>query len=123
IVIRTPYFDNDLVALAFQAPPEMLGIEAALRLIAEANPALRALGTDRAKRLNAIPGLTFARNQWQEFTFKAEYAYDSGMPQWLARIDHLFAPFRFERLFLGRHKPHRFRVWYRDPLSAYVRAV
>jgi asparagine synthase (glutamine-hydrolysing) len=123
IAIRTPYFDNDLVALAFQAPPEMRGIEPALRLIAEANPALRALGTDRARLLSATPGLTLARNQWQEFTVKAEYAYDSGMPQWLARIDHLFAPFRFERLFLGRHKPHHFRVWYRDQLSGYVRKV
>lgn len=121
IAIRTPYFDNDLVALAFQAPPEMRGIEPALRLIAEANPALRSLGTDRARRLNSIPGLTFARSQWQEFTFKAEYAYDSGMPQWLAGIDHVFAPFRFEKLFLGRHKPHHFRVWYRDQLSGYVR--
>jgi asparagine synthase (glutamine-hydrolysing) len=123
IAIRTPYFDNDLVALAFQTPPEMRDIEPALRLIAEANPALRAVGTDRARRLHSIPGLTFAHNQWQEFTFKAEYAYDSGMPQWLARIDHLFAPFRFERLFLGRHKPHHFRAWYRDQLSAYVREV
>ena len=39
-----------------------------------------------------------------EFTFKAEYAYDYGMPQWLARVDHLLAPFHLERLFLGRHK-------------------
>jgi asparagine synthase (glutamine-hydrolysing) len=123
LTIRTPYFDNDLVALAFQAPPEMRGIEPALGLIAHGNPALRTLGTDRARRLNSIPGLTFAQHQWQEFTFKAEYAYDSGMPQWLARLDHMFAPFHFEKLFLGRHKLHHFRVWYRDQLSGYVRDV
>jgi asparagine synthase (glutamine-hydrolysing) len=28
-----------------------------------------------------------------------------------------------ERLFLGRHRPHYFRVWYRDQLSAYVREM
>ena len=27
-----------------------------------------------------------------EFSFKAEYAYDYGMPQWIAKIDHLLAP-------------------------------
>ena len=123
LTIRTPYFDNDLVALSFRAPPEMRGIEPALRLIAEGNPALEALATDRASRLRSIPGVTFARHQLQEFTFKAEYTYDYGMPQWLARMDHLFAPCHFERLFLGRHKFYHFRVWYRDELSACVRDI
>jgi len=58
-----------------------------------------------------------------EFLFKAEYAYDMGMPQWLARLDHLFAPFRLHRLFLGRHKPFHFRIWYRDALAGYVREM
>ena len=43
------------------------------------------------------------------------------MPQWLARVDHLFSPLHLERLFLGRHKFYHFRVWYRDALSKYVR--
>jgi asparagine synthase (glutamine-hydrolysing) len=58
-----------------------------------------------------------------EFTFKAEYAYDYGMPQWVARVDHLFSTFHLERLFLGRHKYYHFRVWYRDALSDYVREM
>ena len=123
LTIRTPYFDNDLVALSFRAPPETRGIEPALRLIAAGNPALKDLGTDRASRLRSIPGVTFARHQLQEFTFKAEYAYDYGMPQWLARMDHLLAPFHCEKLFLGRHKFYHFRVWYRDELSRYVRDI
>jgi asparagine synthase (glutamine-hydrolysing) len=45
------------------------------------------------------------------------------MPQWLARIDHLFSPFQLERLFLGRHKFSHFRVWYRDVLAEYVREM
>jgi asparagine synthase (glutamine-hydrolysing) len=58
-----------------------------------------------------------------EFTFKAEYAYDYGMPQWLARLDYLLSPLRIDRLFLGRHKLLHFRVWYRDALSKYVREI
>ena len=58
-----------------------------------------------------------------EFTFKAEYAYDYGMPQWVAQVDHLFSPLHLERLFLGRHKFLHYRVWYRDALAGYVREI
>ena len=58
-----------------------------------------------------------------EFSFKAEYAYDMGMPQWLARIDHAFSFLGWERLFLDRHKVFHFRVWYRDYLAGYVREI
>jgi asparagine synthase (glutamine-hydrolysing) len=58
-----------------------------------------------------------------EFTFKAEYAYDYGMPQWASRIDNFLSPFHVERLFLGRHKISHFRVWYRDALREYVRGM
>jgi len=58
-----------------------------------------------------------------EFQFKAEYAYDMGMPQWVARIDHAFSSFRLERMFLGRHKVFHFRIWYRDALAGYVREM
>ena len=61
------------------------------------------------------------RHLYQEFTVKSEYAYDYGMPQWLAGIDHVLAPLHLERLFLGRHKFYHFRVWYRDKLSQYVK--
>ena len=58
-----------------------------------------------------------------EFTFKAEYAYNHGMPQWLAQVDHVLSPLRPERLFLGRHKYSHFRLWYRDHLSKYVQEM
>ena len=58
-----------------------------------------------------------------EFTFKAEYAYDYGMPQSVARIDHLLTPLHLERLFLGRHKFCHYRIWYRRQLAGYVREM
>ena len=93
-----------------------------LRLIQDGNPALSKIPTDRG--LTADSGVISAlRHEYQEFTFKAEYAYDYGMPQWVAQIDHLFAPFHLERLWLGRHKFAHYRVWYRDQLAAYVREM
>jgi asparagine synthase (glutamine-hydrolysing) len=123
ITIRTPYSDNDLVALAYQAPPELRNSEPALRLIAEGNAALKNLGTDRATLLKSIPGITQAQHMFQEFTFKAEYAYDYGMPQWLAKLDHALSPFHLEKLFLGRHKFYHFRIWFREQFAAYLKDI
>ena len=123
VTYRTPYFDNDLVALAYQTPAKLLHNEPALRLIADGNPALGKIGTDRGLASRSIPGVTRALHRYQEFTFKAEYAYDYRMPQWLARLDHIFAPLHLEKLFLGRHKVAHFRVWYRDELSRWLREM
>ncbi|PYS67241.1 MAG: hypothetical protein DMF69_23635, partial [Acidobacteria bacterium] len=117
VTYRTPYFDNDLVALAYQTPPSLLQNEPAIRLIADGNPALGKIATDRGLASGPHRGLNRFLHWYQEFTFKAEYAYDYGMPQWLAKLDHVLAPLRLEKLFLGRHKVAHFRVWYRDELS------
>jgi asparagine synthase (glutamine-hydrolysing) len=54
---------------------------------------------------------------------KAEYAYDYGMPQWLAKINQSCEALHIERAFLGRHKFCHFRLWYRSTLASYVRDV
>ncbi len=118
VSVRSPFLDNDLVRTIFRAPHSTFTNNAvSLRLIADGNAALRRLQTDRG-----FGGSTVSQS-FQEFTFKAEYAYDYGMPQSLARVDHLFSRFHLERLFLGRHKFYHFRVWYRDALAQYVREM
>jgi asparagine synthase (glutamine-hydrolysing) len=121
--VRSPYIDNDLVRTVFRAPKVTLSSnDISLRLIQDGNPALSKIPTDRG--LTADSGVISAlRHEYQEFTFKAEYAYDYGMPQWVARADHAFSALRLERLFLGRHKFYHFRVWYRDALANYVREM
>jgi asparagine synthase (glutamine-hydrolysing) len=124
LVQRSPFLDNDLVRTNFRAPASAVENNSVrLRLIADGNAALRQIPTDVGVggKHEAFPGAIFRR--YQDFTFKAEYAYDYGMPQWVARIDHALSPFRLERLFLGRHKYYHFRVWYRDYLAEYVREM
>jgi asparagine synthase (glutamine-hydrolysing) len=124
LILRMPYFDNDLAGLSYQAPLDLAERnEPALRLIADGNPALERIGTDRALRMSAMAGLGRARHLLQEFTFKAEYAYDYGMPQWLARLDHFLTPLHLEKLFVGRHKFHHFRIYYRDELRHYLQEI
>jgi asparagine synthase (glutamine-hydrolysing) len=121
---RSPFLDSELMAWLFRAPSESANaLEPSLRLIAEGDPRLGRIPTDR--------GVTYPAGQWsnrvnrqvQEFLARAEYAYDYGMPDWLARVDHCFAPLRLERLFLGRQKFCHFRSWYRRELAGFVREV
>jgi asparagine synthase (glutamine-hydrolysing) len=122
IVLRSPYFDRELLNLAYRAPKEALEITPALRLIAEGTPAFQQLATDRASTLLQRP-TTKIKRLVQEFTFKAEYAYDYGMPAWLALFDCATKGLHFERLFLGRHKFYHYRIWYRDKFSDTVDQV
>jgi asparagine synthase (glutamine-hydrolysing) len=122
--LRSPYLDNDFVRTVFRAPQSTLSNnDVCLRLIADGNRALRQLRTDRGLAGNNGSLLATISRELLEFTFKAEYAYDYGMPQWVARIDHILSPMHLERLFLGRHKFYHFRIWYRDFLSGYVREM
>ena len=124
LTLRSPYLDNELVTLSYQAPADpAMSQQMQLRLISEGNPLLGKLGTDRGVLYQPFPLITKARNLYQDFTAKAEYAYDYGMPQWLAKFDHAIKRLHAERLFLGRHKFAHYRVWYRDQLSEYIRAI
>jgi asparagine synthase (glutamine-hydrolysing) len=122
--LRSPYLDNELVRTVFRAPDSALtNNEVSLRLIADGDESLRHIRTDIGQAGNNGRLSAAVSRKLLEFTFKAEYAYDYGMPQWVARIDHLFSPLHLERLFLGRHKFYHFRVWYQDALSQYVREM
>jgi asparagine synthase (glutamine-hydrolysing) len=128
--LRSPYLDNDLVRTAFRAPTSAVAktdvfkdSKDCSRLISDGNAALGRIRTDRGLAGDSTTPLKAITRSWLEFTFKAEYAYDYGMPQRIAQIDHLLSPLHLERLFLGRHKFSHFRVWYRDALSEYVREV
>jgi asparagine synthase (glutamine-hydrolysing) len=122
LTVRSPFLDNEFVKTAYRAPQSAHGpAEVRLRLIEDANPNLARIPSDRGVAARGLFGL--ATRGALEFTFKSEYAYDYGMPQWVAGVDHAFAGLHLERLFLGRHKFAHFRVWYRDALAEYVREI
>jgi asparagine synthase (glutamine-hydrolysing) len=122
LTLRSPYLDNSIVRTVFRAPRAEQGLDVRLRLIREGSPALARLRTDRGLR-----GYRHIASPVQrallEFTFKAEYAYDYGMPQFVAKVDHAFAPLHLERLWMGRHKLFHFRWWYRTILAKYVQEI
>jgi asparagine synthase (glutamine-hydrolysing) len=124
LAVHSPFMDIEFVRAVYRAPhgSEMNG-DVRLRLIKDGSPELWRVRSDRGVGGNGGPITSALARAYQEFTFKAEYAYDYGMPQSLAKVDHMFSALHFERMFLGRHKLLHFRIWYRDQLSQYVREV
>jgi asparagine synthase (glutamine-hydrolysing) len=124
LTMRSPYLDNDVVRTTFRAPVAVArNNDLRIRLIGDGNRALREIRTDMGFAGRNERSLGAVIRHYQTFTFKADYAYNHGMPQWMARIDHLLAPLHLERLFLGWHKYYHFRVWYRDILAGYLREM
>jgi asparagine synthase (glutamine-hydrolysing) len=122
--LRSPFLDNDLVRTAYRAPQSALeGDELSFRLIADGRAALARIPTDLGLVAGPRRLISSLSQRALRFLKKAEYAYDYGMPQWLARVDHRLAPLHLDRRFLGRHKFSHFRIWYRDRLAGYVREM
>lgn len=124
VSMRSPFLDNEFVQTVFRAPkPSLASDGVSLRLIGDGSKTLLRIPTDRGLGGERPRFLGAASHGVLEFLFKAEYGYDMGMPQWVARVDHALSPLRLERLFLGRHKIFHFRSWYRDSLAGYVQEM
>jgi asparagine synthase (glutamine-hydrolysing) len=122
--MRSPYLDNDFVRTVFRSPESALkNNDVCLRLIADGNQALLRIPTDRGLAGRGGRLLRGSYRSLLQLQFKAEYAYDMGMPQWLCSIDHRLAGLHLENLFLGRHKVFHFRLWYRDALAGYLQEI
>ena len=122
LTMRSPYLDNEIVRAVFRAPKVEQGEDVRMRLIREGSPELARLRTDRGLGISNPITSAISRGLL-EFTFKAEYAYDYGMPQFVAKVDHALAPLHLERLWMGRHKLFHFRWWYRTILAKYVQEM
>jgi asparagine synthase (glutamine-hydrolysing) len=109
--------DNEFVGLFFcrentGEDPRLL----ARRLIAEGSKELAKLPTDTGN-------CSYLRHQWTQFSFKADYCYKSGMPQWMEQIHYWLGPFQPQKLLIGRHRFAHFRVWFRTELSSYLKEI
>jgi asparagine synthase (glutamine-hydrolysing) len=125
VVVYSPFIDNDIVDVVFRAPYEIRQNPNNIRsrLYHEGNSILADIPTDLGYKYDDASLLRRLNTLFYNFTFKAEYAYDHGMPNWLAIIDFIFKPIHLEKIFLGRHKFHHFRVWYRDIFSDYIKEI
>src|SRR5271166_4634457 len=81
LIVRSPFLDRDFAKAVFRAPQSGNGqLDIRRRLIAERSRALAKIRTDRGIRVDSKGPLTMADHAFQEFTFRAEYAYDYECP-------------------------------------------
>jgi len=123
VTFRTPYLDNDIVALAFRAPTlSRRSPDAALRLIGTRHPALGSIPTDRGLVTGGHGLAHLLRRLWSDVTFKLDYLHTEGLPRSLSAADPLIACLSKVGV-LGLHKYLPFRHWFRQELAGHVRDV
>jgi asparagine synthase (glutamine-hydrolysing) len=124
IQFRTPYLDNELVALAFQAPePVWRSSLPSFHVVSANNARLSAIPTDRGfADGNSGPGF-LARRLFAEVTFKLDYYNNEGFPNLLAPLEPLLITAGSRLGLLGLHKFLHYRSWFQNEFASYVRDI
>ena len=122
VVLRTPYLDNEVVALAYQAPASLrTSAQTALRVVGNNKRELLNIPTDR--RIESKGGRLAGRLQRSFFegSFKLDYLYNEGMPHWLSPFDRFLDGVDARVRIFGHHKYLHYRSWFRRELASYLR--
>lgn len=124
LTVRSPYMDNDLVRLVYQAPASSLvGNTTMLRLIAENSPALSRIANDMGDGPHNVIWATTLTKLLRKFLFKIEWYYGIGMPNWMMQLNKAASLIHPERIFLGWHRYLFYRLWFQKELSGYVKEI
>jgi asparagine synthase (glutamine-hydrolysing) len=127
VSVRSPFLDNDLVALLYRAPSRTMnvGSEFQAGFIRHRNPELMAIPTNRGLGGSANPVISSPTRWlfWVLNTADKLYIREQlpfSLTHWLARCDHLLAPLHLDRLVMGFWDHRRYRVWFRDQLGSFL---
>lgn len=121
ISFRTPYMDNELVALAYQCPAELKKSSLpSMRLVKACSPALDRIPTDRGFISDRSDPEIFARRVFAEVTFKLDYCSNAGLPHPFGPLDPVFKPIVRALGIAGLHKFLKYSTWFRDSLAPFV---
>jgi len=118
---RTPYLDNEIVALAYQAPATVrTSIDFPMSVVKANNPSLATIPTDMGaigepNRFVATPSLIFSK-----VVCKVDYLRTEGLPYGLSRFDFLLTQLSSAFQIAGLHKFLSYRIWFQRELAPYV---
>jgi asparagine synthase (glutamine-hydrolysing) len=119
---RTPYLDNDLVALMFRAPEEMRKSSLpSFNLVRANHPGLAEIPTDRGFSGNNSGAKFLWRRAFAEITFKLDYYSTAGLPRPVSSLNPLFRPVVSQLKIAGLHKFLRYSAWFRNDMAPWVR--
>jgi asparagine synthase (glutamine-hydrolysing) len=121
IALRTPYMDNELVKLMYQAPST---VRAAGRVqeqyVRDKSRELSNIATNMGKFAcdNQLITRLLYGAAWA--LFKIEYIYLFATPHWLTRVDRTLAKLRLEKILSGRQKWEGYRLWIKTHFSEFI---
>jgi asparagine synthase (glutamine-hydrolysing) len=119
VIVRMPYLDNDIVALAFRAPDELRrSSRPALRLVRRLGGGLERIPTDRGQLSASWSGLINA--VYYRASFRVDYWLNDGMPHWLCSVDPFLSRLDAHS-YLRPHRYLHYRQWFQRELASYVR--
>ncbi|PXF56319.1 MAG: hypothetical protein C4B58_13910 [Deltaproteobacteria bacterium] len=124
VILRTPFMDNDLVKLVYQAPPRLL-VDSGLSIanVSRYKPNLLKIPTDRGLLCDSTTLRSLTRRLHRNALIKAEYWSSHGMPNWLAPISRYGLGRFLEKSFLGRDKFQHFHLWTEKRFAGYIADV
>lgn len=121
ISFRTPYLDNEIVALGYQCPVELKKSSLpTMRLVKACSSALDKIPTDRGFISDRKDPEIFLRRVFAEVTFKMDYCSNAGLPRKLGVLDPLFKPIVKAMGVAGLHKFLKYSTWFRGALAPFV---
>ena len=122
LVLRTPYMDNELVKLMYQAP---LGSRTAgdlqERYVRERAPEFARDITNMGRFSSSNPLVTKFFYYLFRTYFKVEYVYLHVTPHWLTWFDRKLEYLHLERLLSGRQKWEAYRIWIKTAFAPFLR--
>jgi len=121
---RTPYLDNELVALAYRTPESLRASPLLPWSVVHNNrQALSCVPTDMGV-VGAGSGLVgVPRRMVSKAVCKLDYMYAEGLPHWLSPFDNFFDRLGSGLTLFGWHKFLHYRKWFRRELAGYVADV
>jgi asparagine synthase (glutamine-hydrolysing) len=122
VTFRTPYLDNELVALAYQAPASVRASSAsAVEFIRHADPELASVPTDMEQLGRQKSAAATGRKVMAKVTFKLDYLCNEGLPSSLSWLDPLIDWSNRSLGLPGQHKYLWYRRWFRRELASWLR--
>ena len=124
VILRTPYMDNDLVRLMYQAPAAVRASrDLQARYVIASFSKLASVKTNMGRITygNRFISRGVYLPLWA--LFKVEYFYLYAAPHWFTRIDTMLSPLKPERILSGRQKFEGYRIWMRTHLADFIRST
>jgi hypothetical protein len=130
LAARSPYLDNDFVDLLYRSPFDKIDpVAFQLGVVKKLRPDLYGIMTDAGYGGSGNPVARALRRRYYRLIRLIEKIYGRdklpySLQNPLALIDgYLLSPLKLNRLFLGMADYRHYRIWTRDALAGYIKAV